>query len=828
MSDFVRFTFSKIYTEINAKGIEKKKASNLPKWKEINRDNFRDYIKPKHTAHAVITGEMSNITVIDFDTKEVYRDVVAKYPSLTEHYTVETYRGFHIYFEYNREVNTTTNGFSCFPHIDVRNDNSIVYAPPTKYTLQDGNEVGYEYIGGRILAVPEDFLTEFKQFAPIVPIIEKKKESIIAIPTITIKTNKKEDMRYATLIIESGILNDMAEDHDNWRGVGFCLKSVFGKDDDATGMRLFKAFSSVSIKYNEMDVEEYWKRNLNHITSKKPLTIGSLKKWAKTYDAFKYKLIQNEVSPTLTKQEITKRKREEYIAEKKKREDDGEIHILPDNRKIPYHPELEAGVNTDYEAGLKFYKLYPYCVFCNSELYLFNYETGIWTTDKVVIRKIILKFEKYLYKVNEITGDIQRDGYGNTIKLVNTMIQVLETVNIDNDWCKRTELSSKGKILFHNGYYDFNEQKFYDKETYGFNPDIVFFGKIYQNLEMVGDEDMEYMESIKQRLFYNTLGTEVGDYLILNFARALSGECMKRFLMCIGLTDCGKGIITKAIQLACGDYAGSFNAECFSNKRTGLEESQKLRWVLNQRHLRINLSNELSMGTSKDPLQLDGNLIKKVASGGDVLVGRFHGGVETSFVPMFLMCMFANDMPKIVPYDEAMQNRACIIEFEKHYVEAPATSFELLKDDHLKDEIATERFQKCLIMILIQSYHIFVENNKREVRPEKTKKSTDEWGGKDLNNPIDLFMQKYEITQKRDDCIFAKNIMKWFDSLELGVSYLKFIKDVNRYLQSHGYSNVEAGMKKIKGKGIAVWFGIKQRAMEIDENDDPVDEKFAT
>jgi hypothetical protein len=89
-------------------------------------------------------------------------------------------------------------------------------------------------------------------------------------------------------------------------------------------------------------------------------------------------------------------------------------------------------------------------------------------------------------------------------------------------------------------------------------------------------------------------------------------------------------------------------------------------------------------------------------------------------------------------------------------------------------------------------------------------------------------MHKYEITQKRDDCIFAKNIMKWFDSLELGISYLKFIKDVNRYLQSHGYSNVDAGVKKIKGKNVAVRFGIKQRAVEIDGDDEQVDEKFET
>ena len=69
---FVKFTFSKITTELNAKGIEKKNCNNMPKWKEITRDNYTKYIKPQHTAHAIITGEISNISGFDFDNKNSY------------------------------------------------------------------------------------------------------------------------------------------------------------------------------------------------------------------------------------------------------------------------------------------------------------------------------------------------------------------------------------------------------------------------------------------------------------------------------------------------------------------------------------------------------------------------------------------------------------------------------------------------------------------------------------------------------------------------------------------------------------------------------------
>jgi hypothetical protein len=170
--------------------------------------------------------------------------------------------------------------------------------------------------------------------------------------------------------------------------------------------------------------------------------------------------------------------------------------------------------------------------------------------------------------------------YGSNTRMQNDMIvqlKSLEECNNDN-WMKETQDSSLGKLLFNNGYMDLVTGKFYKKEDEGFsNTDIVFTGKIYHDFEPFTDDEMEYMDDVQQRLFYNSLGENVGDYLILNLARGLAGDRMKRMLFGLGESGSGKTVITQAIMSSCGDYAGSFNAENLAYRNTSNDEAQIMR-----------------------------------------------------------------------------------------------------------------------------------------------------------------------------------------------------------------------------------------------------------
>ena len=157
-------------------------------------------------------------------------------------------------------------------------------------------------------------------------------------------------------------------------------------------------------------------------------------------------------------------------------------------------------------------------------MYAFSFITGLYSNNKTSYLNIIKAHEAYIHTqvYDEKAGDWVKNNcisYGNTISLIEKMIPLMKTMNVNNDWLKQQQSSSLGKLLFKNGYYDFKEGMFYSKEKYGYSPDIFFVFCVPHNFEMLDDDEVSYMDTIKTRIFYDPLGKELGDYMILNLAR---------------------------------------------------------------------------------------------------------------------------------------------------------------------------------------------------------------------------------------------------------------------------------------------------------------------
>jgi len=113
-------------------------SANDPLWLKVN-------------AIGIVTGKISKITVIDFDTKDNPEMV-----KLPETYTVETRRGFQLYYNFYEKV--ISNAGQLLAEVDFKSEGGMVFAPPSSYEMPDGSLAEYKVVKNLPLA---DFPVEW-------------------------------------------------------------------------------------------------------------------------------------------------------------------------------------------------------------------------------------------------------------------------------------------------------------------------------------------------------------------------------------------------------------------------------------------------------------------------------------------------------------------------------------------------------------------------------------------------------------------------------------------------------------------------------------------
>jgi len=211
------------------------------------------------------------------------------------------------------------------------------------------------------------------------------------------------------------------------------------------------------------------------------------------------------------------------------------------------------------------------------------------------------------------------------------------------------------------------------------------------------------VEVIKQNLFYNPLDKNQGDFLLNCFARAIGkhyGD--KRLFLMIGMANGGKGVIMNAMESAFAGLVGHFNTEDLMYKKGGADTAKSLSWALGVSKNSIGFSNEVEMG---EGCYLSGNLIKKGASGGDVMQGRTNHKDEVEFVLATTLFAAMNDLPLIKPLDEGVRNRLFTFNFQKAFVDkVTKPNYELQGDPTIKDKIKTIDWKSALFWAVLDAY----------------------------------------------------------------------------------------------------------------------------
>lgn len=589
---FVCFTFSGISTFTNSKGEEKKKPMGLPKHADINADNFKDYCNDSHKAAAIITGKMSNITVIDFDDKECYETMATKYPDLKKYRTIKTNKGYHIYCQYDPNIISTTDALATYPKVDIRNDGGIIFCSPTQYKLQDGTIVKYEDIGGAILPIPEIIMSDIKadkfinkqqtQKDPAKQITEVAKKLIID----PLKT-QTSDIEYIANAIDKGYLDFKAksQSYDDWRDVGFIFKHT---SDSKETLELFHKFSAINEdKYDKAYTNAFWKTIKQ---TAKPLTIGTLKKWVKE---------QTSQKPIIA--------------------------------------------NTDLEAAnLLFEELKNTLKSYNGRLFYFN--NNIWIHDANKINNHLVSFimNRNICSLDEKGKTV---AIGQSIsraeKIAKTLIIKIHVDNNDPHLYTKFHSTTKSKLCFNDGVLDFKAKTF---TLWANIPENTIYSTIKINRDFApyfNNPNRKDIKDISDKLFDTAYGKNKNRALHF-LSRAIAGHVEdKRWATYLGSRNSGKGIEYDLLKYGFEDYVKTFELGniLYCRKTAGIENvdcSKKLYWLMDLEFTRLAVSQEIP--DPKAQLVANGKMIKKISGGEDTIVARrnydredTHFIIDTSF-----------------------------------------------------------------------------------------------------------------------------------------------------------------------------------------------------
>eukprot|EP00798_Chlamydomonas_sp_ICE-L_P027793 gene27793-biopygen5202 len=220
----------------------------------------------------------------------------------------------------------------------------------------------------------------------------------------------------------------------------------------------------------------------------------------------------------------------------------------------------------------------------------------------------------------------------------------------------------------------------------------------------------ELLEHVKEKVLVSTLGEEgrVNTYLQM-IARSMAAKHQdKQWGMLIGERNSGKGLLQALNERAWGQYVNTIDSSVLMlNNFTNDVKSQG--WMIECEFTRQTYTNEIKVDPGHKHIKLDGGLIKKFQSGGDVLKARQLYENERALKSASRLFMNLNDLPEISAVDAL--DTVVVIEFPHKFVnpkdvdEAKWLKFFRPADPSLKDGFcAREDVRDAFIWLVIDAF----------------------------------------------------------------------------------------------------------------------------
>jgi len=393
----------------------------------------------------------------------------------------------------------------------------------------------------------------------------------------------------------------------------------------------------------------------------------------------------------------------------------------------------------------------------NTDIYWYHKEIGLWQKGLDGIRALLVT----CYTLGK---------YRVSAKLQSSMLLIFKDRIIkEQDFFLRAYNSTKKKIAFNNGIYDFVQKKLIP-----FDSKYVFFYKMKWGYTT--EISQKVVSQIKQKIFYDVFDKTRGDYYIDILSRAIAGECEdKVFNIVIGDGNSGKGVNSAINENAFGEYCKTFNAESLQITNGTGDQAKHRSWMVTLQFARIAIANEVTMSTA-----LDGNKIKTFSGGGDTIMARVNHKDETNFKLQCTPIYFVNDMPKIKPMLQELKNRLKYMETQYSYLSGVLYDQQKncpnvkIADPLIKSEFCTDdEILKTYAIMICQNYKVLPPDP-----PEEVIKSIEEWT--DADDAKSKISELFQATEDENDTISCKKVGQMVEKIGLDISANKIGREMTK------------------------------------------------
>ena len=721
---FIGFSFKSITTSLNKKGEEKKKINGMPKWDTINKENWKNFVNKSHDGFAIITGEISGISVLDFDTIDAYKDYLANFGTeCVRRNIVSTKKGKHLYFKYDKDLKQTQNPTA---GVDVRNDGGIIIAPPTSYTLLDGSKAEYEFFcknldfdlaeftaemklwcGERGLINNYDFpevktkkekksKTPKKKSKPIEKMDDETTTSTITTPDVPkknsytyLKESKAVDVAdEITFYINNGMFSkiDKCKDpYGTWLRIGASLKSELEYND---ALNIFKWISKL--------YPQWWDEdgcvNIFESIGCDKITIGSLFYYLKQEDDKLFK--------SLKKKFNTER-----------------VELL--------EVSFSTGAIADYFISLyknEFIYSYEVLYYWNGFYWVRDNKTNSYLSnfiDKVFTKDLT---DYYISKYQDWNDYC----FKNNIKLEDRKVMdgLLSTFNNDINYKLRNSHFRSSYIK------DILTFLSNDKIDWDNKPTLFVFENAVIDLttgEKITPNPEDYLsiscgynweqyDPVKEKTLLELLYGIFPDDLVRHhyleiLSTGLCGFQQEKFFVATGKGGNGKSLLNALMLFTCGKYAYTLPSEfVLTPIKTGANPE-----VANLDGIRFALTQE-----PKATRRIVCSVVKEITGNPTINARALYSSKCVVYLRLTLV-MECNDMPRYDEVGDAITRRNDITPFvskavsQEKYDETPEEYRKnwIVANPHYKTNEFKNNYRMTLFHLLLNYFKIFVENNFR-------------------------------------------------------------------------------------------------------------------